>query len=381
VQAKRLNRLIEDIYEAAVTPGGLDTLAASIAAALDTDSGFIAFLRRPVDGEDGAPDIIGLPSATANFDDWARAAYAEHYHQRNIWFREGVKRGFPAVVLGEELVDSATFLRSEWHEYCLKLDAFHVLGAQFHIDKRLSVQFGAHRRRQAQAFDERSRRQVQLILPHLQRALQVHVRLGLAERMQEATLELLESLSIGVIVVAADGRIVFANLVAEKLMDRHDGLCVVGGRLSAANPASAAALARAIWLATTSPNDSGGVAQIARPSGAPLGLLVSPIRGRELRFGFAEGVALALFSDPARGADNSLAAYAATYKLTPAETRFLEALLVGETVGDYAKRTGVRIGTVRTHLKRLLAKTGNHRQIDLIRTFASDPLLALLRRV
>jgi DNA-binding CsgD family transcriptional regulator len=65
--------------------------------------------------------------------------------------------------------------------------------------------------------------------------------------------------------------------------------------------------------------------------------------------------------------DTLAAALAASYELTPAETRLLEAFLQGERIADYAERTGISMNTVQTHLKRIFEKTGTNRQAELMR--------------
>lgn len=64
-----------------------------------------------------------------------------------------------------------------------------------------------------------------------------------------------------------------------------------------------------------------------------------------------------------------------TSVFTPAETKLLRALVVGERLSAYAERTGVKITTVKTHLQGLFDKVGERRQSDLIRRALSDPLL------
>jgi len=59
------------------------------------------------------------------------------------------------------------------------------------------------------------------------------------------------------------------------------------------------------------------------------------------------------------------------YRLTPAEARLAAYIGDGGTVADYAALNGVAEGTVRTHLKAVFAKTGAHRQSDLIRLVAA----------
>lgn len=55
-----------------------------------------------------------------------------------------------------------------------------------------------------------------------------------------------------------------------------------------------------------------------------------------------------------------------TLGLTPAEARLAAALAVGDRLADYAAATGLRPHTVRSTLKAALAKTGTHRQSELV---------------
>lgn len=59
------------------------------------------------------------------------------------------------------------------------------------------------------------------------------------------------------------------------------------------------------------------------------------------------------------------------YHLTPTEARLAVHIGAGGAVADYAALHGVADGTVRTHLKAVFAKTGTHRQSDLVRLVAA----------
>ena len=52
---------------------------------------------------------------------------------------------------------------------------------------------------------------------------------------------------------------------------------------------------------------------------------------------------------------------------TPAEARLADALAGGASVREAATKLGVTYETARTHLKRLLSKTGARRQAELVR--------------
>jgi DNA-binding CsgD family transcriptional regulator len=57
----------------------------------------------------------------------------------------------------------------------------------------------------------------------------------------------------------------------------------------------------------------------------------------------------------------------ATFDLTPAEARVASLLVAGKSVKQVATDLAVSSSTVRTQLKNVFAKTGTHRQADLVR--------------
>lgn len=378
--ASDLNAVVARIYEASVEADGLDRLAGIVAGALGTRSGLLTLLNRPEPGQLALPTVVGLPSATANFDDWARTAYAEHYHGCNIWFERGVRRGFPAIVLSHELVPPEELLRSEWYEYCQRLDAFHVLGAQFHVSGELSGQFGAQRPRHSRGFDESSRRTMSLLLPHLQRALQIKVRLGLCERLSAVTLDLLERAGIAVMMLDESRRLLFANPLADRMLGRQSGLHMARGRVSAGSPATEVFERLVREAAQTSAGKglhAGGMLNVSGADGTASRVFVSPLPPDHLPCGTGIPAVLILASDAAGAPRPPADQLREAFGLTPAEAQLLAALVGGENPSDYADRLGISIDTVRTHVKRVLGKTGFHRQVDLVGAIASDVLLRL----
>ena len=71
-------------------------------------------------------------------------------------------------------------------------------------------------------------------------------------------------------------------------------------------------------------------------------------------------------------------AIAKFYKLTPTEQRVLFAIVEIGGVPEVAEAMGISASTVKTHLRRLFAKTGTDRQADLVKLVAgyANPLVA-----
>jgi DNA-binding CsgD family transcriptional regulator len=79
------------------------------------------------------------------------------------------------------------------------------------------------------------------------------------------------------------------------------------------------------------------------------------------------GVVAAMTARRREGGDEKLAD---RYRLTATEARLATHIGAGGSVAEYAALHGVSLGTVRTHLKAVFAKTGVHRQTDLVRLLA-----------
>lgn len=376
--AADINAVVARIYEASVEPDGLDRLAETVASALGSRSGLLSLLDRPAAVQDSLPRVVGVPSATANFDDWARTAYAEHYHHCNIWFERGIKQGFPAIVLSQELVSAKELMRSEWYDYCRRLDTFHVLGAQFHVTDNLSAQFGAQRPRRSRPFDDSSRRRMSLLLPHLQRALQIKMRLGVFNQFQAVTLDLLDRAGIAVFLLDGSRRLLFANRLAEEILERRSGLRLVGGRVSV-DAASASGFDHAVREAALTSSgrglNSGGTLNVLGDDGTTTRLFISPLARDHVPCGSGSPAALMLANHADAVPCPATGSLRDAFGLTRAEAQLLAAVVGGSDLPTYADSHGISIETARTHLKRVLNKTGHHRQIDMVRSLASDILL------
>ena len=76
----------------------------------------------------------------------------------------------------------------------------------------------------------------------------------------------------------------------------------------------------------------------------------------------------AVFITPADGIPSlPLQAWATAFGLTHAEGRVLELLVAGQSAGEIARELGVAATTVRTHIARIMEKSGVKRQSELVR--------------
>ena len=76
--------------------------------------------------------------------------------------------------------------------------------------------------------------------------------------------------------------------------------------------------------------------------------------------------AVSIFADVSRQSETAhITRCAARFDLTVAQARLALYLAEGGTIAEYAEVMGIKVSTVRTHLKSIFAKTGVRRQAEL----------------
>ncbi len=213
---------------------------------------------------------------------------------------------------------------------------------------------------------------LKLLAPHVRRAAMIADLLETRELergMLETTLDLLNA---GVVLADGDGRIVHANTAARSFIE-GSALSTANGQMSARNAQSASELRAAIASAaggTTSDIPREGFSVLAtNPDGRDLAIWVLPLdSGLRRDFGGTFAASVALFMREL-GDTSSFPAelFIRRYGITPAECQLLVFLTQGFTLADTASTLGISIATARTHIARLLAKTGTESQIHLMR--------------
>jgi DNA-binding CsgD family transcriptional regulator len=231
--------------------------------------------------------------------------------------------------------------------------------------------------------DDEMRARLQLIVPHVRRAVLIGRMIGFKQAEAAAFTQTLDALCAAVFLLDGGGRLVHANTAGHELLDASDVLRATGGRLAAVNAETEVILNTAVTTAARG-DLTVGASGIALPLIARGGTHhiahVLPLRsGLRAQSERASGASVALFvrrvgmecrpsSDLVRQ----------TYKLTPAELRVLFGIVEVGGVPDVAASLGVAETTIKTHLGRVFEKTGTSRQADLVKLVAgfSSPLSA-----
>jgi DNA-binding CsgD family transcriptional regulator len=224
-------------------------------------------------------------------------------------------------------------------------------------------------------FDDESHRRFSLILPHVRRALLIGKVISHHKAEAAALADTLDTMTSGMFVVDAIGRIVHANASGYAMVTDANVVRAPGGRLGAADSAAEQALLDIFSSA------GGGDAALGRKGIAvPIKTRsderyvahVLPLTsGARQKSGISYGGVAAVFvRKAALDMPSPPVVIAQQFGLTQAELRVLFSIIEISGTAEVADVLGISEATVKTHLHRVFQKTGTGRQADLVKLVA-----------
>lgn len=365
----RLSGLIGRFYEAATDDALWKGVAADISETLDSTSAVLKL--------HGPDDDIRLLEHTDNLhvaDE--KQSWATHWHQQDLWVERSAHFGVSRIVTDRDLVTPAEQQRSGFYQEWLRaLDIFHMVGAVFPgSDGALGV-LGVHRPEQAGAYADKDRQRVSFLLPHLQRAFWLGEQVSKAAAHRALADETLHRIDAAVFAVDARCSIVAANRRAETLLRAGNGFAGGRGRLRLEDTGLDQRMVRqvraCIQTAQGRATALGSTLTIPRADRLPLTMIIAPLPLSGLSGHAADAwpLALVMVRDP-EAATLAITCLRDLFGFTRMEAVIAADLAGGLSLDAVAARRGIGGATVRSHLKRILAKTGTHRQAEAVALIA-----------
>lgn len=383
--------VVSGIYEAALEPAKWPEALRRMAEELGAQSA-AAFVVDVSIAEVGFIAVSGL-------DPRALDDYVAHYAQIDPWNEYLGKHPSGRVIVSQTVMDDRSFERTEFYDdFLRRYDIFHAMGGFVMRSGSLAFLCGVQRSRERGAFAAADLQRMKDLFPHLERAARIHRRLVQAGGLKDGMAAALDRMPLAAIFADRFGRAVWMNRPAEELVRHADGLRLRDGRIEAtAGNGVQAELRRLVQGATavaassgaramrrSKPDvaggdgqapatEAGGLVQLPRPWPLrPLTVMVTPLAADQYADGtldvdLARPTTLLLISDPERAVQLPTDHLARTFGLTGAEAKLAAALAAGTSLTDYADAARITIGTARWYLKQALAKTGAHRQSELVR--------------
>jgi DNA-binding CsgD family transcriptional regulator len=221
-------------------------------------------------------------------------------------------------------------------------------------------------------YDSRSMGNLMFLWPHLVQA--VRLTLKLRPRVEAERSRVLDLCPLGVIVIDTSKRVLDANSVARRLLDRRDVLACEKGLLVACAEETRARLDRA--LSAVLKRERAGAESCLLSTVCDEGLLaVHVMRSTEaLRRALGTRVAaIVLVQNPAPDLRCDRRMLQRLYGLTPAEATVAARIAAGATVAEIAGQMALSRNTIRSHLYRVFDKLQVTHQSELTRLLLTGP--------
>jgi DNA-binding CsgD family transcriptional regulator/PAS domain-containing protein len=286
------------------------------------------------------------------------------------------------VVAASHVVDEPTLVATEFYNDWMRPQAIdaHHLGVVLQKDSHSMALLGIAPNASALRKDhENYLRKLQVLSPHLSRAIEMNrltARAGFAER---ALADALDALPAAAFLIEDSGAILMANGLAEALLREERVICIDGrGGLEACRTRDDRALKAAIaaGMAPVLQQPSLPVPLVSTATGRAFLAWVMPTRRANLsdlekgpvslESFYRVRTVLVVVTSAEKGRTVPVEAIMSAFRLTAAEARLAGALCAGKTIAEYANETGLSRNTVRNQLAAVFAKTGTTRQTELV---------------
>jgi DNA-binding CsgD family transcriptional regulator len=369
-----LSNLIGEIYDTTLD-------AALWGQTLKKAVGFVGGANAALWSKDA--DEASGASYAWGFDPCYVRTYLDEYGRMDPAATTHFVAGIGKPVAHSALVREHEFLESRFYREWARPQSL-IDCIQMTVDKSGATLtlFGVSRRKRDGVADKQACQRMQLLAPHLRRAVLVAKVMGTTQAQAAALAETLDGLRAGMFLVDRNRRIVHANVAGQSMIADGDILSAVGGRLFIHEARSNHHLS-GIFAAARDGDAAIGAAGVTLPLNARSGQhyvahvlpLTSGLRNRAAKTYSA--VAALFVHSAATASPSAPETIARVFRLTPTELNVLLAIVEVGGAPEAAELLGIAVTTVKTHLGRVYDKTGAKRHADLAKLVAgyANPLI------
>jgi DNA-binding CsgD family transcriptional regulator/PAS domain-containing protein len=358
-----LTQLIGSVYDAASEPSLWEPFLGELAKTCRADSAALVM-------HNGGREVHAV-SASWNLDPDGHRLYQQHYGSTDVWAMRGQSKADGPSCTSDWLCPLEELVTTEFYnDFLSRYDIVHgmfgLVGRSADSWASVSLYRGSHSR----TFRVSDLGTLNLLVPHIQRALRLHFEFSELKARNEGMETALNMLTIGVILLGAKGEVLLMNRRAEEVLNRRDGLLLTNGKLSAAIYGESGRFQMMIGGAAHTGCgkgfSAGGTILISREKGRPISVTAAPLH--EFSANLSQQPAAVLFiSDPDQRVELPSDMLRRCYGLTPAEARLAMILVEGRSLKEAADSCAVTHNTAKSQLKSVFMKTQVRRQGELIR--------------
>ena len=302
--------------------------------------------------------------------------YLEKYIKMNPFFPAAAFDEVGRVAVQSDIVPFDEFHESRfYHEWAKPQGYVDCLYCVLEKSQFGSAMITVRRNQAGGLVDDEARRRMNLLVPHIRRAVLISRALEHSKAQSGDLHELLGHISAGIFLLTDRAGIAYANEAGEKLILQNDAIASRAGKLTALDPSTDAVLSSTLselQQGSASPGVGGIAIPIIGKSGQRYVAHVLPMTsGLRRRMAMQYSAVAAVFIRKAGLTWASpVETVAKLYKLTASEVRVLLAVAEQGGYSEIASALGLSEDTVKTHLRHIYQKTGTRRQPDLVRLLA-----------
>jgi len=280
------------------------------------------------------------------------------------------------IATPDELLGPAWFETALYREYLVPLDLGPLLGVDLRTSDGTACRIRVARASGMPAFTEPERSLCRVLLPHLQRAIQIQARCDTRRGEQQLYSGVIDRLQLGIIGFDAAGRVLATNREADRILELRDGLRLIDRRLHLDRHIEDrrlnALLAEAAHSAGLQTPELIPGLSVRRSSGSgSLSLLLRSVPPRFSTSGQPRPVSILFLRDSETGGSRMSAdALQRRFGLSRMEAALAQCLVDGLTLEESAVQLGLKQAVARNYLRFIFSKTGVTRQTMLVRKLA-----------
>jgi DNA-binding CsgD family transcriptional regulator/PAS domain-containing protein len=362
MEVAEFSELVGLIYDTALDPDAWPIMLNRLADILSTLCGVIR-------GCDSSIDVTAIKASQSD-PDYFRS-FTEWWARLNVAWKSSGKLPVSAIMVPEMVMPHHEFWHTDlYSEWCERQEVEAAVATNLSIEGPSSMVQEAHSPDAKGDLDPRATRLFAALIPHLQRAVQLQLRLAGLGGPREGSAGILNQLLQGVLLVDAEARVIFANRAAEDVLRAGRGLFVGRDGLRAQIQSETRRLRRIIGDCAEPQRELGCAPvhlRLTREQGMPLIILVVPHLSPFSRINGVRPQAVLFITDPEATTGMRREWLRKDFGLTPAEAAVATEILKADGLQAAAKRLGVSLTTAHTHLAHIFDKTGTHRQAELVR--------------
>lgn len=282
---------------------------------------------------------------------------------------------FLALPAGQAMTTNRMFTPEEravdpfYNEFFKPIGLIETLGGPLYSNDGNFAMIALMRGDDRSPFNEQEVAHLEQLMPHITRALQLRRTFFRIDSRNVGLQATLDRLQAGLVLLAADGEVLFVNAAMQALAQQNDGF-IFGRRGQPLVTNTEARRRFDALLINVGGGGSGGVVAVPRNEGRDYAVLVAPSPASSAQSDWERGGprgAIVVVHDPDSGSANTSEILEQGLGLSKGAARLVAALAADHDLKTFAESEGVTIHTARFHLRSALSRTGARTQAEVVR--------------